>query len=136
MRGTTLLLLGATLASCSTAPQPVTRSAQGQRDFARLTAGKVAGPPLSCVRSYDTSDMTIIDGRTVMFRNGGGGTAYMVQLSDGCEQIGRGHYALSSRKFGTADTCTGDIEQVLDTVNRINVGSCVIQNITPFSRPR
>src|SRR3954453_12203121 len=110
MRGILLLLLGATLVSCQTAPpQPVTRSAQGQRDFMRLTAGKVAGPPISCIPSYAINDQTIIDGRTIAYRNGAGGTVYVAHLSEGCELASRGNYALLSRKFGTADTCRGDI---------------------------
>ena len=137
MRGILLLLMGATLVSCQTAPpQQVTRSAQGQRDFMRLTAGKVAGPPVSCIPVYNANDQTIIDGQTIAFRNGGGGTVYMAHLSPGCELAGRGTYALFSRKFGTADTCRGDIEQVVDTTNHISVGSCVIGDITPFTKPR
>jgi hypothetical protein len=137
MRGILALLIGATLASCSTAPpQPVTRSAQGQRDFERLTAGKVAGPAIACIPSYAINDQTIIDGRTIAFRSGGGATVYIAHLSEGCELAGRGTYALVSRKFGSADTCRGDIEQVVDTVNHINVGSCVVGDITPYTTPR
>ena len=135
MRGTLLLLIGATLASCSTAPpQPVTRSAEGQRSFERLTVGKVAGPPISCIPAYAVKDQTIIDGRTIAYHNSG--TTYVAHLSEGCELVGRGNYALFSRKFGTADTCRGDIEQVVDTTNRISVGSCVVGEITPYVRPR
>jgi hypothetical protein len=137
MRGTLFLLVGAMLASCSTAPpQPVTRSAEGQRSFERLTAGKIAGPSIACIPAYAINDQTIIDGRTIAYRNGAGGTVYVAHLSEGCELAGRGTYALFSRKFGTADTCRGDIEQVVDTTNRINVGSCVVGDITPFTRPR
>jgi len=137
MRGILLLLVGAALVSCQTAPpEPATRSAEGQRNFLRLTAGKVAGPPISCIPSYAVKDQTIIDGRTLAFRGAGGGTVYMAHLSPGCELIGRGNYALLSRKFGTADTCRGDIQQVVDTVNRFSVGSCVIGEITAYTRPR
>ena len=136
MRGIIVLLIGATLASCSTAPQPVTRSAQGQADFVRLTAGKVAGPPISCVPVYNSNDQTIIDGQTIAFRSAGGGTVYMAHLSPGCELAGRGNYALFSRKYGTADTCRGDIQQVVDTTNHISLGSCVIGDITPYTKAR
>jgi hypothetical protein len=137
MRGILLLLIGATLGSCQTAPpEPATRSAQGQADFVRLTSGKIAGPSISCVPSYAVKDQTIIDGRTIAFRGAGGGTVYVAHMSPGCEAAGRGTYALFSRKFGTADTCRGDIQQVVDTTNRISVGSCVIGDITPYTRPR
>ena len=136
MRGIIVLLIGATLASCSTAPQPVTRSAQGQAEFTRLTAGKVAGAPLSCIPVYKSNDQYIIDGRTVAFRSPGGSSVYVAHLSEGCELAGSGHYALFSRKFGTSDTCRGDIQQVIDPVNHIFVGSCVMGDITPYTNAR
>ena len=136
MRGV-LLLMGAMLASCQTAPpREVARSAEGQADFMRLTGGKVAGPPVSCIPHFAASDQTIIDGQTIAFRNAGGGTVYIAHMSQGCELAARGTYALFSRKFGTADTCRGDIQQVVDTTNRFSVGSCVIGDIVPYTRPR
>ena len=42
MRGISLLLLGATLASCTTAPPDQTRSAKSEARYQELIAGKVA----------------------------------------------------------------------------------------------
>ena len=54
----------------------------------------------------------------------------------GCNGIGGGNYALVTRQYGTADLCSGDIAQVVDTVNGISVGSCVCGEFTPYVRPR
>jgi len=73
MRGFSLLLLGATLASCTTAPPPpaaAMRSPSGQRAYTSLLAGKVPGRPISCLPSYNANDMSVIDGRTIAFRVG------------------------------------------------------------------
>jgi hypothetical protein len=134
MRVISLLLLGAVLGSCSTPPQPMMRSPSGQRAYDMLLTGKVAGPPISCLPNYNANDMSVIDGRTVAFRVGTG-TAYVVHLSEGCELLGSGNYALVSRQVGGQGLCRGDIQQLLDTMNRITVGGCVIQDITPFRRP-
>ena len=134
MRGMSLLLLGAILGSCSTAPQPTMRSPSGQRAYETLLAGKAAGPPVSCLPNYNANDMSVIDGQTVAFRVGTR-TVYLVRLSQGCSLLGSGNYALLSRQYGGMGLCRGDIAQVFDTMNRITVGSCTIKEIVPYTRP-
>lgn len=134
MRGLQFLLGGALLASCTTAPPPPTRDARAQAQYQQLVGDKVAQPPISCLPSYNANDMVVIDGRTIAFRLGSR-TTYVAHLTPGCELIGTGTYALLSRQFGGGGTCSGDIQQVLDTSSRINVGSCTIAEIVPYVRP-
>lgn len=134
MRSIPLLCMAALLGSCSMAPQPLVRSPSGQRAMDALLTGKVAGPPVSCLPSYNANDMSILDGRTLAFRVGTG-TVYMVQLTEGCGLLGSGNYALVTRPFGGLGLCRGDIAQVADTMNRQTVGSCTVAAIVPYSRP-
>lgn len=134
MRTIPLLCAAALVGSCSAAPQPVMRSPSGQRALESLTAGRVPGPPVSCLPSYNANDMSIIDGRTVAFRVGTR-TVYMMSLHEGCELLGAGNYALMTRQFGGMGMCSGDIARVVDTMNRMTVGSCTIGAIVPYSRP-
>ena len=134
MRSIPLLCLAALLSSCAVAPQPLTRSPSGQRAYDSLFGGRVAGQPQSCLPSWNANDMSIIDGRTVAFRVGTR-TAYMVKLSDGCGLLGSGNYALLTKPVGGSGLCRGDIAQVLDTMNRMTVGSCVVEDIVPYTRP-
>ena len=78
--------------------------------------------------------MSVIDGQTIAFRVGTG-TTYLVHLSDGCGLLGSGNYALLSRQVGGLGLCRGDIQQVVDTMNHITVGSCTIGQIVPYTRP-
>jgi len=134
MRGISLLLLGATLASCTaTAEQPM-RSPRGQQQYLSLLAGKTARPEISCLPNYRANDMTVIDGRKLAFRRGTG-TVYVMNITPGCEMVGSGTYALLSRQYGGTGLCRGDIQQVIDTMNRITVGSCTIGAIIPYTRP-
>jgi hypothetical protein len=133
MRSISLLCLAALLGSCSAAPQPVMRSPSGQRAFDSLISNKVAGPPVSCLPSYNANEMSIIDSRNVAFRVGTG-TVYMVHLNEGCSLLGSGNYALLTRGFGGSGLCRGDIAQVFDTMNRQTVGSCTIASIVPYTR--
>lgn len=134
MRRIPLLCLVALLGSCAMAPQPAMRSPSGQRALDSLLTGKVAGPPVSCLPSYNANDMSTIDGHTVAFRVGTG-TVYMMSLNDGCSLLGSGNYALLTKQFGGLGLCSGDIAQVVDTMNRVTVGSCTIGPIVPYIRP-
>jgi hypothetical protein len=59
-----------------------------------------------------------------------------MHLSPGCELISGGPYALLSRQTGGQGVCRGDIQQVIDTMAHITVGSCTIAEIVPYTRPR
>ena len=94
MRGVSILLLGATLVSCSSVPPtPLVRDASQQETFTRLIGDKVPRPPTSCLPSYSQNDMSIIDGQTIAFRVGTG-TVNVVTLGEGCGMLSVGGYAL------------------------------------------
>src|SRR2546421_8531329 len=121
MRGISLLLLGATLASCTDMPEQPIRSARGQQEFQMLVAGKSPRAQLSCLPNYSANDMTVIDGRTLAFRRGTG-TVYVMHLTPGCEMVGSGTYALLSRQYGGTGVWRGGIQPGLRTMNRITIG--------------
>jgi hypothetical protein len=134
MRSLAPLLIAGALASCATPIEPDQPSPQAQREIAALIAGKTAGPRLSCLPNYQANDMQIIDGRNVAFKLGSR-TVYMMHLSPGCDQLGRGNYALLAKQFGGMGYCQGDIVHVFDTTNHFTVGSCGITAIVPFGTP-
>lgn len=136
MRTVPLLVAGSILASCTNAAPPpyVERSPSGQRAYAMLLTGKVPQRPISCLQNYLANDQSIIDGRTLAYRMGSR-TTYVMHLSPGCEALGSGTYALLSRQVGGMGMCRGDIEQVVDTVNHMTVGSCTVTDIVPYVRP-
>ena len=132
MRSIILLVTGAALASCSTAPAEPIRSAKADKQYAELLAGKVAGPPVSCLPSYNANDMVVIDERTVAFKVGTR-RVYVNHMRGGCSNLG-GPYALVTRSVGGSGLCTGDIAQVVDVTNRITVGSCVFGDFIPYTK--
>jgi hypothetical protein len=136
MRILSLLIAGTILASCTNAAPPpyMARSPSGERAYQMALVGKVPGRPLSCLPNYNANDMTVIDGRTVAFRVTGR-TTYIMHLSEGCEMLGSGTYALLSKQYGGPGMCRGDIQQVVDTLNHTSVGSCVVADIVPYTRP-
>jgi hypothetical protein len=132
MRGIALLLIGAALTSCAAAPQPG-RSARAESRFQELLAGKVAGPAVSCLPTYRSSDMVVIDDQTVAFRDGSR-RVWVANLEHSCSNLGSGHYALVTKRFGGTGICRGDIAQVADLSTGMTVGSCVFGDFTPYEK--
>src|SRR5690349_8492822 len=133
MRVISVLMAGAVLASCTTAPPVPSRTAQKQQEFQQLLVGKVAQAPISCLPHYKSGDMRVIDDDTIAFRDGSRRT-YVAHMNGGCNNLGTGGYALVTKQFGTADLCRGDIARVVDTLNGFTVGSCSFGDFVPYVR--
>lgn len=133
MRYVPLLLIAGLLGGCTTAaPQPA-RTAKAEQQYQRLLSGKVAGRAQSCLPSYRSNDMVVIDEGTVLFREGSR-RVWVNRLEGGCSNLGSGYYALVTRSFGGSGLCRGDIARVMDVSNGITVGSCVIGDFVPYTR--
>jgi hypothetical protein len=135
MRAISVLIAGAALASCTAIPPAPTRTAENQRDLEMALAGKVAQPPVSCLPSYRAGDMKTIDDNTILFREGRS-RAWLAHMQGPCNGLGSGHYALVTHQYGGQGLCRGDIAQVVDTLNRMSVGSCVFGDFVPYVTPR
>jgi hypothetical protein len=136
MRAISLLLAAVTVGSCATGPSmPPVRSVQGQQDFARLTAGRIAQPPVACLPSYNANDQTIIDEQTIAYRVDANRIYIAHMQGGGCPGLGRANYSLVIRKFGGTGLCRGDIAQIADIPNHITLGSCVFGDFTPYVKP-
>jgi hypothetical protein len=136
MRGISLLLIGVGLVACTTtaAQRQPFRSAAKQQQFDRMLAGKVAGPPQSCLPHHSSNDMVVIDESTIAFRDGSR-RVFVNHMMGGCSNLG-GAYALVTRQYGSPDLCRGDIGQVVDLTTHSTVGSCVFGDFIPYTRPR
>jgi hypothetical protein len=130
-----IAMIAATLSACtaSMGGEPMmARSEKDQARLAALTAGKVAGAPMSCLPTYRSRDMIVIDENTVVFRDGQK-RVYVNHMQPGCMNLDYGRNALVTHT-PTSSLCRGDIAQVLDTLSRTNVGSCVFGDFIPFTR--
>jgi hypothetical protein len=134
MRAIAVLIAGAAIASCTTASLAPTDAGRTAQQYQRLLAGKVAQPPVSCLPAYRADDMTVLDANTIAFRQSGS-RVYLAHMKGGCSELARPGYALLTRQYGTNQLCRGDIAQVIDTANRMTVGSCVFGDFTPYVKP-
>ena len=129
MRAIPLLLSAAMVTGCMTQPQPAGRSAEAQAEFQKLTAGKVAGQPISCLPSYRRGEMVTIDDGTVAFKNGQ--TVYVNKLIGECSGLDNGFLTLVTNSSGPG-LCRGDIARVADARTGMTYGSCAIGDFVPY----
>ena len=133
MRVILLMATAATLAGCMTQPQPPTRTAEGEAALQRVTAGRVAGAPITCLPpSARTRNMVTIDDSTVAFEDGS--RTYVNHLRGSCSSLKSGFYTLVTRSNGGSGLCMGDIADVADVRNGITVGSCALGEFIPYTR--
>lgn len=129
----TLIVAGGALAaSCSTAVTQPGRSPRAERELAAALAGRTAQPAVRCLPAYRTAQTQVIDEWTILYRDGR--TIYVQHPRGGCRGIGLGGYTMVQRKFGTNDTCDGDIVQLVDLRSGIPGGSCVLGPFIPYTR--
>ena len=134
MRYLALPLIALAISSCTDAPpQPMAMAPADQSRLAALTAGKVAGPPVSCLPTYRSDDMIVIDENVIAFRDSPK-RVYINNMRGGCLGIDGGRNALVTRN-PTGRLCSGDIAQVLDTASRAIMGSCVFGDFVPYTMP-
>ncbi|WP_309661101.1 hypothetical protein [Sphingomonas sp.] len=133
MRSLSLLILTVAIGGCAPV-QPVERSPQADAHLQSLLAGRTASPPISCLSDYRSNDMVVIDDSTVLFRDGR--TVYRNDFQGGsCNHLGSGFFALLTRRTGGIGLCRGDIAEVIDTGTGMTVGSCVIGDFVPYTKP-
>ena len=124
-----IVLAATALSACETANEPRQRSAEMQALYEKTLAGKTPGKSDSCLPTYRSNDMTVIDERTILFRDGR--TTWVNTMIGECNQLGRAGYAIVSRSTGT-QLCRGDIATVTDTTSGASVGSCAYGDFVPY----
>jgi hypothetical protein len=126
--------IAAALASCTGVYDAPHTDSRGQAELAHLLAGKVAGQPQHCLPSYRTTDQQVIDRDTIVYRDGR--TIYVQNTNGPCYPHGSSFgYTLVLRKFGTSDTCRGDIAHVIDSSTGTYAGSCSFNDFIPYYTP-
>jgi len=140
MRRVTPFLLAAVLAGCSanptSAPTPPAQNYEREQHLAQWLNGLApSGPRQDCLASYHQKEMTIVDNSTILFRDSPG-HVWVQKTQSACSPLaGPGPYALLTRST-MSSLCSGDIAQVVETGSGMIVGSCVIGQFQPYSRPR
>ena len=127
-----VLTMAMSLAACATSPEPAERSPDAQRELARYLDGRVAGQPQSCLSTFRTQDMVVVDERTILYRDGSN-RVWRNEMNGPCSGLGRPGTAIVTRQFGGSGPCRGEIAQIVDTSAGFTVGSCSFGDFVPYT---
>ena len=125
MRSLLLLLLAAIVASCVQSSAPVGVSLDPQ------LAGRVAGPPRSCITAFSNSNLTAIDASTFVYRSGD--TIYVNHPSSPCPGIAPLNTLIVDAQQG--HYCRGDRVRGLEPGSIIAGPVCILGDWVPYGRP-
>lgn len=121
------ILLGLALATPAAAT-PDTPAARADAKLARITAGRVAGKPVRCIRPERVVPPDIIEGRALAYR--AGRILYVGTMLNDCPWIRQGRTFVTRTNGGLF--CRGDPVRVVDT--GILLGQCAFGDFTPYTR--
>lgn len=114
------------LASC--APVPIASEA----DLARETAGRVAGPALSCISSSTGNNLRPLDAGTLAV--GSGQTIYINHFAQPCQALSSTASLIVEAGAG-GQYCRGDRIRTLEPGSTIAGPYCVLGDWIPYRRP-
>lgn len=114
-------------ASCSTPPAAPT----DQSALAREVAGRVAGPPRSCVNSSQSANIRVIDSQTLAYDDGP--TIWVTHLGASCPGMATLSTVIVEPKLG-GQYCRGDHVRGLEQGAIIPGATCFIGDWVPYRR--
>ena len=114
------------LASCAASPPPSPDPA-----FAAELAGRVAGPPQSCVFAQSSEAPRVIDSRTLAY--GSGRTIYVNRLPGACP--GLRPLETLVIEVSSGNYCRGDRFRTVQPGSIIPSPTCNLSDWVPYRRP-
>ncbi len=123
-----LLIAAIGLAACqpAAAPGPARSDA-----FARELAGRVAGPPQSCISSISNQNLRVVDSSTLAY--GFGSTVYVNRLDAQCATLNPQNTLIVEAQSG--QYCSGDRVRELEPGMTIPGRVCILREWVPYRRP-
>lgn len=107
-------------------------SAKGEERLAKLLEGRVAGQPVSCIRTLLRDRMQIIDGTAYVY--GSGNTIY-VQRTTEPDRID-GSDTLITNRFSATQLCRLDTMTTIDRFTGIFTGAVFFDDFVPYTRAK
>ena len=122
-------LLG--LAACTQgAPAEPQLGVREAKDLDRLLAGKVAGEPVSCISSYDSSKLQVLGDNILVYRVNKD-LIYRNNLQGACRGLAQGDTLVMNRTI-SSQYCRGDIARSVNLPSGSMSGSCALGDFIPY----
>jgi len=126
MRTLMLIAAAATAASCSRPVMPE------HSDLAQAIAGRVAGPPQTCISTNAAENLRVLDPQTVA--NGSGRTVYVSRLAAACPALSQFNTIIVEGSTG-GQYCQADRVRGLEPGTSIPGPSCNLGAWVPYRLP-
>lgn len=101
----------------------------GEERLAKLLEGRVAGAPESCIRTFPSPQLTVIDGTALVYKRG---STLWVNRTEHPRDIDDND-ALVSRQFGTR-LCSTDIVTTIDRNAMFYTGNIFLSEFVPYRK--
>lgn len=101
----------------------------GEERLAKMLEGRVAGEPESCIRTFPSTQLTVIDGTALVYKQG---RTLWVNRTDQPRAIDDND-ALLTRQFGT-QLCDVDIVTTFDRTAGFYTGNIFLTEFVPYRR--
>lgn len=125
------------LSSCANAPATANADQLTPAQLALLDAnlgGKVAGEPVSCIRSVPTAQTIRVSDNILLYRLSGN-LVYKNDLRSSCPGLARDDDIIITRVTNSGP-CRGDIIHLVDRISGIQGPSCALGDFTPYRTAR
>ncbi len=103
---------------------------KGEERLAKLLAGRVAGQPVSCIRTLPRDRMQVIDGTAYVY--GSGNTIYVQRTSEP-DRIDDSDTLVTNR-FSASQLCRLDTMTTIDRFTGIFTGAVFFDDFVPYTR--
>lgn len=111
---------------------PALASSSGDKELARLLAGRTAGKPQSCIPIVGRSNSQTIAGIGIVY--GSGKTVWLNRFTSGCENAFPGDVVVTVTPAG--NQCKGDFVRLVDPVAGALRGVCALGDYVPYTRAK
>ncbi len=101
----------------------------GEEKLARMLDGRVAGEPESCVRTFPSGNLTIVDGTALVYKQG---STLWVNIPSNPKYLDDSD-ALLTRQFGTR-LCRTDIVTTFDRSVGFYTGNIFLGDFVPYRK--
>ncbi|MEQ7873665.1 hypothetical protein ABDK56_06620 [Sphingomonas sp. ASV193] len=128
-----LLLLAALPAACAQYPQDAAYVDGEQVRLAQDLAVRTPGRPQTCLSSTVTNAQVSAVGDKLVYRDGN--RIYVNRVGMGCHAAASPGNVLVFEKFGSSQSCRGDIVKVVSTGGGMYAGSCALGDFIPYALP-
>jgi hypothetical protein len=119
------------VAAAAPAADKQTREEKNEEKLAKLLEGRVAGEPVSCIPSFQTNDLQVLDGVALVY--GKGETIYVARPTRPDSMRVRWDDVIVINRMG-GQLCHTDIIRTVDRMTGFTTGALFLDRFVPYKK--